>query len=332
MDLDAFVATHASEWARLEALVKRPRALRGAQIDELVELYQSTATHLSVVQSTSQDSALIARLSSLVARGRSAVAGVRQPVWREALDLLLVDFPAVVYRTRWWWIGAMVGSILVAVALGAYVDSHPAVLAQLVDPEQADQLVNHDFADYYKQAAPQDFAGKVFTNNAQIAAACVLFGIFLGLPVLYILVNNAVNVGVVGGLMADRGRLDLFFGLILPHGILELTAVFVAAGLGLKLGWTVVDPGRRTRSVALAQEGRALVTGAIGLAVTLFVSGLIEGFVTPSGLPTWARIGIGVVAEVLFLSWTLILGRRAVLRGRTGDVEVPLREDLAPTA
>ena len=102
--------------------------------------------------------------------------------------------------------------------------------------------------------------------------------------------------------------------------------------MGLKLGWTVVDPGRRTRSVALAQEGRALVTGAIGLAVTLFVSGLIEGFVTPSGLPTAVRIGIGVVAEVLFLTWTLVLGRRAVQSGRSGDVEASLREDLVPTA
>lgn len=50
---------------------------------------------------------------------------------------------------------------------------------------------------------------------------------------------------------------------------------------------------------------------AIGLAVVLFVSGLIEGFVTPSGLPTWARVTIGVVAEAAFLLYVYILGGRA---------------------
>jgi uncharacterized membrane protein SpoIIM required for sporulation len=82
--------------------------------------------------------------------------------------------------------------------------------------------------------------------------------------VLYVLLTNAVNVGVAGGLMAANDRTGLFFGLILPHGLLELTAVFVACGLGLKLGWTVVDPGRRTRARALARR-RAVVSGALGL-------------------------------------------------------------------
>ncbi|CAM5682112.1 hypothetical protein SHIRM173S_08007 [Streptomyces hirsutus] len=106
-----------------------------------------------------------------------------------------------------------------------------------------------------------------------------------------------LNLGVGFGLMASVGRLDTFLGLVLPHGLLELTAVFVAAGTGLRLGWTLIDPGPRPRRRALAEEGRAALAMAIGLALVLFVSGAIEGFVTPSGLPTWARITIGVVAE-----------------------------------
>jgi len=64
----------------------------------------------------------------------------------------------------------------------------------------------------------------------------------------------------------------------------------------------------------------------------LLVSGLIEGFVTPSGLPTWARIGIGVLAEVLFLAWVFVPGRRAHRAGVTGDVSRAQAGDVLPVA
>ena len=335
MDLDAFVGAHSAEWARLEQLLRqasRPRRLSGAQVDELVELYQRAATHLSVVQSASPDPALVSRLSSLVARARGVVAGSRRGSWSDVARFLQAGFPAICYRTRWWWIGATAFFLVIALGCGSWIaESREAQLA-VAPPEVVQQLVQEDFENYYSSDPAQDFAARVFTNNAYVAAQSILFGILLGLPVLYVLFTNALNVGVAGGLMVANDRGALFFGLILPHGLLELTAVFVACGLGLKLGWTVVDPGGRSRSSALAQEGRALVTGALGLALVLFVSGLIEAFVTPSGLPTWARITIGVVAELLFLAYVFGPGRRAARAGVTGDLVIDLRGDARPSA
>jgi uncharacterized membrane protein SpoIIM required for sporulation len=142
-------------------------------------------------------------------------------------------------------------------------------------------------------------------------------------PAVYVLWQNALNVGVVGGLMAYAGRLDIFFGLITPHGLLELTAVFIAGGAGIRLGWQIIAPGPRPRSVALAEEGRSTLTIALGLAVVLLVSGIVEAFVTPSGLPTWARIAIGAVVWLAFLTYVVVLGRRADRVGDLGDVVDP---------
>ena len=75
-----------------------------------------------------------------------------------------------------------------------------------------------------------------------------------------------------------------------------------------------------------------MVAVALGLVVVLLVSGVLEGFVTPSDLPTWARVGIGVVAEVLFLLYVFVVGRRAAAQGETGDVDATEREDVAPVA
>ena len=53
----------------------------------------------------------------------------------------------------------------------------------------------------------------------------------------------------------------------------------------------------------------------------LLVSALIEALVTPSPLPTFARIGIGVLAEVAFLAYIVHFGRRAERAGETGDID-----------
>jgi hypothetical protein len=59
---------------------------------------------------------------------------------------------------------------------------------------------------------------------------------------------------------------------------------------------------------------------AIGPALVLFVSCVTEGFVTPSGLLTWARAGIGTTAEAAFLVCVYVLGGRAARTGHTGDL------------
>jgi uncharacterized membrane protein SpoIIM required for sporulation len=330
VDVDAFVAAHQPDWRRLDTLVKRRRALTGAEVDEMVTLYQRTATHLSVVRSAGYDPALVAGLSSRVATARAAVTGSHVPAWHAVTRFAVISFPAMAYRARWWWLGTAAGSILVAVLLGWWVARSPSVQAGLLPQAQVRQLVNHQFQNYYSQYAATSFAAKVWTNNVWVAALSLVFGAALGLPTLWLLFLNAANGGIEGGLMFAHGKGGLFFALILPHGMLELTAVFLAAATGLRLGWCVIDPGPRPRSRALAEEGRASITIALGLIVVLLVSGVIEAFVTPSPLPTWARILIGVVAEVVFLCYALLLGRRASAAGHTPDMENP--PDELPTA
>ncbi|TDC13184.1 stage II sporulation protein M [Streptomyces sp. 8K308] len=335
MDLDVFTAAHRAEWDRLEALLRRRRArLSGAEVDELVTLYQRTATHLSQLRSSAPDPALVSRLTTLVARARSAVVGTRRATWRDALHFFTAGFPAACYRTRHWWVPtALVFTLLVA-AFGWWIAANPEVRLAMAAPEELREMTRPggSYETYYSSSPAAAFSAQVWTNNAQVAGLCLAFGALLGLPVLYVMLQNVVNVAAGVGLMASADRLDVFLGLILPHGLLELTAVFVAAGVGLRLGWTVIDPGPRTRASALAQEGRAAIGMAIGLAAVLLVSGLIEGFVTPSGLPTWARVAIGVVAELAFLAYVFVLGRRAVTAGETGDLAEADRAAEAPVA
>ncbi len=319
MELDSFVARHQAEWDRLEALSRR-RRLSGAESDELVALYQRTATHLSMVQSEAPDPAIVGRLSSLVAGGRAAVTSASGASWGDVSHAVLRTFPVAVYRARRWWIAVAVLSVVGSLVIGTWVALNPDVVAAISTPDELKKLVDQDFADYYTSNPAGSFAAKVWTNNAWVAALALVGGALFCLPGVWILWQNVLNVGVVGGLMASAGRLDLFFGLITPHGLLELTAVFVAGGAGIRLGWQLIAPGPRPRSVALAEEGRSTLTIALGLIVVLFVSGLVEAFVTPSGLPTWARIAVGATVWIAFLTYVFVLGRRGVREGDLGDV------------
>jgi uncharacterized membrane protein SpoIIM required for sporulation len=335
VDIDAFVAAHRDSWTRLQQLVRRaqrPSRLSGAEIDELVSLYQRTATHLSLVQSRSPDGQLIAHLSRLTAAARGVITGSRDPSFADVARFVKVTFPAALYRTARWWVPVAIANIAVMFAIGIWMATHQHVIATLVPSDAVRQLVEHDFKNYYSAHPATDFAARVWTNNALVAAGSLALGVFLGVPTFYLLWANCVNVGVSGGILAANGKLGEFFALILPHGMLELTAVFIAAGTGLRLGWTIVDPGPRKRADALAAEGRSAFSVAIGLVGVLLVSGVIEAFVTPSPLPTWARISIGGIVEIAFLAYIFILGRRVARAGETGDIDEWLRAETLETA
>lgn len=330
MDVDAFLLTHRGTWDRLDQLIKKRRSLTGAEIDELVELYQRVSTHLSILRSVSSDSLITGRLSSLVARARSAVTGAHAPLSSTFVRFWTVSFPVVAYRSWRWWSATAAAFFAVVVVMAFWVAGSPEVQSVVGTPADIDQLINHDVESYYSEHPAAAFALQVWVNNSWVAAKCIAMAVVLGVPIPLILFQNAANVGVIAGLMFPAGKGGFLLGLLLPHGLLELTAVFLAGAVGMRLGWSVISPGDRPRGQVLAEEGRGVVSVAVGLVAVLLVSGLIEAMVTPSPLPTFARIGIGILAEVAFLSYIIYFGRRGVAAGETGDIEEA--PDYVPTS
>lgn len=318
VDIDAFVWAHQQDWDRLTELSRR-RVLTGPEADELVRLYQRTATHLSVIRSTAPDPALISDLSMRVARARGRIASAGGFSWSTLLRFFVVSLPAALYRSRYWALGVTAAFLLIALLSGWWVATQPGAQAAFGAPGDIKMYVEESFEAYYSNSPAPSFAAQVWTNNAWIAAQCVAFGVTGIWPAAVILLN-AINAGAAGGIMVSHDAGGVFFGLILPHGLLELMAVFVAAGAGLQLFWAWIAPGPRTRSNALAREGRALMTIAIGLVIVLGVSGIIEAFVTPSSLPTAIKITIGALALAGYWFYVVFLGRRAVAEGETGDL------------
>ena len=319
MDLDAYSSAHAAEWDRLRELSRR-RRFAGRDADELIEHYQAGATQLSAITTSSGQVPQAATLSVLLSRARLRFTGATAEPLAQVARYATREVPAALYRIRYLTLAVAAAFIVVATFYAVWVATNPAVIAALGEYDDLRRYAEQDFVGYYSESSEAVFGLQVFSNNAWIATQAVAFGI-TGVYVPAVLFQNAQGLGLSAGIMAEFDRLDVFFLNILPHGQLEIYAIFVAAAGGLMIFWAWVSPGPRTRLQALAEDGRALFAVIGGLVAALLVSGIIEGYVTRQEWPDAVRIGIGTVALVAFLLYQWMLGGRAHRDGETGDLD-----------
>ena len=318
MDLDAYSAAHRDDWERLAALGRKTR-FSGAESDELIERYQAGTTQLSAIKTTAGQSRQGDRLSLYLSRARLRFTGAGSDALTTIRFFFFLQLPAALYRVRWMTLVVAFVTVAIAVLTAVWYIQNPGLLEVLGTEGQRRTYAEEEFVGYYSNDPSGSFAGQVWTNNALIAAQCVAFGV-TGIWVPNVILQNAMGIGQSAAVMNEFGRLGDFFLYIAPHGQLELYCVFVAAAAGLMIFWAWVAPGARARGQALAEDGRALFTVAIGLVLGLLVSGIIEGFVTRQDWPWVIKIGIGTVALGAFVIYQWMLGGRAFRAGETGDL------------
>ena len=318
MDLDALTAARRDEWARLDEL-SRTRRLDGPEVDELVARYQAASADLADLKTSAGRTTQGDHVSTILARARLRLTGAPENVLRQIPRFFALQLPAALYRLRWTTLVIAVAFVAIGATVAFWISSDPALVASLGPRAELEQYAQNQFTEYYTENPAAVFAGTVWTNNAWIAAQCVMFGITGIWPVM-VLMQNAVAVGTAAAVMLSFGRGDVFVLYILPHGMLELTCIFVAGAVGLHIFWAWIAPGPRTRGAALAAAGRSLATVAMGLVLALALAGIVEGFVTGQPWPWPVKIGIGAAALAVFLVYMLVIGGRAHRRGETGDL------------
>jgi uncharacterized membrane protein SpoIIM required for sporulation len=319
VDVDRFIARNQAGWTRLEELARLPRrSLSPAQVEELVQLYQRTSAHLSHARTQRADPALVARLTRLVATSAALLYSTRSRSAAGVARFFTTSFPAAVWHVRRFVVVSALLLLVPAIVMGTWLASSDEALQASGPDAVREAYVEEDFEAYYSSAPAGQFATQVTVNNIQVSILAFAAGALLCVVTAYVLVSNGANVGLAAGTFAAVGQQPKFWGLILPHGVLELSAVVVAGAAGLSIGWAIVAPGDRPRGAALADEGRRAAAIVLGLMLAFVVAGTIEGFVTPSGLPTVARVAVGLAAGAAFWTYVVTLGRRAAALGYSG--------------
>ena len=314
MNLDRFERERHETWAELDELVRRagrrPERLGPAGALRLGALYRGAAADLALARRSFPGDPVVGRLEQLVGRARHLVYDA--PSGRGSL----LRF----FRRGYW---RLVAERPLALLVAAVLLFAPAALAggwALEDPGAAIGLVPAEFrsvteprtegADLGLGAQEQAaFSSSILTNNIQVTFLAFAGGIAAGLLTALVVVYNGVLLGALAGLSIGAGNARPFFELVTAHGVLEISCIVVAAAAGLRFGWALVEPGRRSRVESLTMEARKAIAIILGTAPWLVVAGLVEGFVTPRGTGLPAVVGVGFGLGLLY--WTLVwrLGR-----------------------
>lgn len=276
VDIDSFIATYRPEWRRLEEATSRGRRrlsrLPGDRISELLTLYQRASGHLAEVQTRYGDPRLEAYLNGLVARAHAAIYGARPRTLKGFLRFFGSRYRDAIRRTapHILFMAALLASVTIATDL--WVAGSREAQAGLLPPFVREQVQRAGTrADL--GIDPAALSAFILFNNVRVAVIAFALGIALGIGTVFVVVQNAVFIGALAGAARAAGQATTFWALVLPHGLLELIAICIAAGAGFRMGWSIIDPGDRYRSRALAEEARDAVLVVVGVIPAFGVAG-----------------------------------------------------------
>jgi uncharacterized membrane protein SpoIIM required for sporulation len=151
-------------------------------------------------------------------------------------------------------------------------------------------------------------AGFYVQHNASIGLQCFAAGMLLGVGGLFTTISNAAILGGVFGYMATLDVRENFFNFVTAHGPFELTAIVLGAAAGMRLGFSLIDTHGYTRRESLRRAAHQAIAPASVSVILFCLAAVIEGFVSPSGLPYWVKASVALVSTIILLVYLLVLG------------------------
>lgn len=318
----AFTERRAPDWEELEGLARRAgrraRSLSADEVARLSPLYRDVCADLAYAKSAHYSAPLADYLRQLTASAHAALYGRARRSRSAVARAWLSAFPRAV-RAHRVAMGLSAALFFGPLALGLVLAMRDPAFAFRVAPEgmlrPLAEAYARGFADGRDAGEGAMMAGFYVYNNVGIALRCFAVGIFAGLPSAFYLVHNGLSIGATLGYVASRGAGFNLFTFIVGHGSLELTAIVLAGGAGMTMGWSVVAPGERTRLASLQACARDVIVIVLGAGVMLLMAAGLEAFWSASPAPAGVKLGVGGGLFVLVAAYLGLAGR--------GDREEP---------
>jgi len=328
MRQEAFVARYQAEWRALELWLDARGAARAnnrrdanrVELDDLdfAGRYRRVCQHLSIAERRGYSPVVIEHLEQLMQRGHDVLYRPPAPRWQRVLTFFSADFPRQVRKHRSYMAIAALMFFVPLITMIVLLQSRPELVHSVFEQTEISQ-----FERMYDPAATGHALGResgtnlqmfghYILNNVSIGFRTFASGLLAGVGSLWVLLMNGVVIGTVAGHLTGIGYGAPFWRFVSGHSGPELTSIVLAGGAGLRVGWSLIAPGRLSRRRALleaARDGAQLVLGVFAL---LVFAAFIEAYWSSIGwMPSSIKFSFGIGLWLAILYWFWRGGRDA---------------------
>lgn len=311
MNIQRWIARRELNWQRLDALLRQIekkglKSLQAAEIRELASLYRSVGADLARARTQQIGNTLIQSLQSLTTRAYTQIyQGSRRQEWRAILKFYRWGLPDVVQKTFAYIAAATALFLLGALVAWWYSWQNPSFMSLIV-PESLINKVRDEHKLWMGSIVGVEplASSSIMINNLSVSFGAVAGGITFGASTAYLMIFNGLLIGAVGTLVSQNNLAYPFWAFVLPHGSLELPAIFFAGGAGFLLARAILFPGKYRRGDALKFYGSQAVQLVFGIVPMLIIAGAIEGFFSPNpSVPDAIKYLVGMGLFVLLVMY-----------------------------
>ncbi|MDZ4835007.1 MAG: stage II sporulation protein M [Candidatus Melainabacteria bacterium] len=319
MNVERWLKTRRTSWEKLEELLtlsdnKGMAGLDRHQLQELGRLYKSTSADLSRARALKLSHEVQIYLNNLVVKAHNQVYQTDRNRWMDLFRFLWEGFPRLIRQNILYLVLSTLLFLIPAVGC-AFAVVHDVKFAQLEMAKGA-PLVSDDmwntiqhkrmWTDAVADSSPTSFS-MIATNNIRVSILAFVAGITYGIGTVLVLITNGISIGTVFGLCYAHGMVNRISAFVAPHGVLELTAIFISGAAGLVIGKSLLFPGRYKRLDAFKQACKIALGMFGGTVPILLIAGCIEGFVSPrTDIPADTKYVVSVCTAIFLMLYLFI--------------------------
>jgi uncharacterized membrane protein SpoIIM required for sporulation len=302
-----WLAKRQSHWDRLERLLDQTSkqglgSLTRVELQELGLLYRQAAADLSTLREDASGRSYARSLNLLLSRAHNTIySGQKSSPWG-IIYFYRFTWPRVFRRNLRLINAALLLFVIGGVAGLLLSITRPDFMRLFLGPQMIETIDRHKMWTESVVAVKPLASSFIMTNNMSVTFMAFAWGVSFGIGTVYMMVFNGVLMGVIGAACWLGGMSLSLWSFVAPHGVLELPAIFIGGGAGLRLAQGMLFPGMLPRRQSIARAGGEAVRLLLGVIPILIIAGSLEGFVSPS--PTiawqWKFALAGAIATVFF--------------------------------
>lgn len=305
MKEEQFIKINSNIWRELEDLSsiinkKGIKSLPSQQVKNFLLAFRQCSHHLAYARTHYPQSNVVSYLNSLVGKCHNHVYAVRKLSLGSLFKYIGYGFPKLLKENKWFVIGSF-GFFLLGFIVSLLMVYHNINTAGLFLPESFIQGAGGERSNAASQWNYPLMSSYIMINNISVSLRAFVFGITLGLGTIYVLFYNGAMLGALTALMYMKGNPTNYWSLILPHGIIELTAIFISGAAGLIIAKSMLIPGEYSRKHSLIHGAKRAISLVMGVVLMLIIAGIIEGFFTPLNIPEVTKLSFAAVTAVLLV-------------------------------